>query len=352
VARIHSIATGVPAHRLDLPGVRRILLRHLERLGVRPEAYLRILERTQVAHRHTVLGEDVIERELSFNARNDLYIETSLEVGEKVARAAIEQAGLTPEDIDSIISVSCTGYMIPSIDAHLINRMKLRRTIRRTPITELGCVAGAVGLSRAWEQLQAYPDSRILLLSVELPSLTFQPRDARPAQIISSMIFADGVAGVVLSNQAARRPSPRLLASWTYTVPETIEDMGYDLDNDGLHIVLSSQVPDVIRKTLRNEIDTFLSHHGVTRTDMKWCAMHPAGPKVLTSVEQQLGFSSDDLAPSWKIMCEYGNMSSAAVLFVLGEMVENPRARPGDLGLIVAFGPGVSGELVLARWEE
>ena len=140
---------------------------------------------------------------MSLTQRNDLYIEQCLELGERVARAAIAQAGLTPADIDSIISVSCTGYMIPAIDAYLLNRMGLSPNLRRTPITELGCVAGAVGLARAWEELQVYPDSNVLLLSVELPSLTFQRNDARAAQIISSMIFTDGAAAVVLSNQGA-----------------------------------------------------------------------------------------------------------------------------------------------------
>src|SRR5262249_21930619 len=159
----------------------------------------------------------------------------------------IAEAGLTPADINSIISVSCTGYMIPALDAYLLNRMGFSPNIRRTPITELGCVAGASGLARAWEELQVYPDSNVLLLSVELPTLTFQRDDDRAAQIISSMIFTDGAAAVVLSNRA-QRPSPRLLGRRTYTMPNTIDDMGYNLDCDGLHIVLSSSVPALIQR--------------------------------------------------------------------------------------------------------
>jgi alkylresorcinol/alkylpyrone synthase len=328
-----------------------MMSRYLETDPGRRDRFLQILESSRIEVRHSVLAEGDAERPRSLKATNDLYIQTCLELGEKVARKAIERAGLVPGDIDSIISVSCTGYMIPSVDAYLINRMQLSHNVRRTPITLLGCMAGAVALSRAWEQIQAYPDSRVLVLSVELPSLTFQPHDHRPAQIISSMIFADGAAAMVVSNKGAQRPSPRILGGSMYTIPGTIEDMGYDLDDDGLHIVLSAGVPGLIRDSLGAEVEALLARHGVTRSEVKWCAMHPAGPKVLKLVEVALGLGPDELAPSWKVLREYGNMSSAAVLFVLAEMLEHPTARPGDLGLIVGFGPGLTGEIVLARWE-
>ena len=127
--------------------------------------------------------------------------------------------------------------------------------------------------------------------------------------------------------------------------------MGYNLDGDGLHIVLSSGVPALIQRTLPAQVDALLAAHGLSRSDLKWFAMHPAGPKILSLVEQELGLGPEQLAASWHVMRHYGNMSSAAVLFVLAEMLENPPAEPGDLGIIVAFGPGISGEIVLARWE-
>jgi alkylresorcinol/alkylpyrone synthase len=353
MARIVSIATANPAHVIDREQAARVLIRHAQRLRLNEERFLEILENTQIESRYAVLGADEIDAPLSLEQRNDLYIEQSIELGERVARAAIAGAGLTPPDIDSIISVSCTGYMIPALDAYLLNRMGLSPNIRRTPITELGCVAGAVGLARAWEELQVYPDSNVLLLSVELPTLTFQPNDARAAQIISSMIFTDGAAAVVLSSRPPRplRPSPRLLARRMYTMNNTLDDMGYNLDGEGLHIILSSGVPSLIQRTLPAQLDALLGPHGLTRSDLKWFAMHPAGPKVLTLLEQELGLGPEQLAASWKVLRRYGNMSSAAVLFVLAEMLENAPAQPGDPGIIVAFGPGITGEIVLARWE-
>jgi alkylresorcinol/alkylpyrone synthase len=350
MARVVSVATANPPHVLDRDQAAQVTIRHAQRLRLDESRFLDILAHTQIESRHTVLPDDRIDACLSLRERNDLYIEHTLELGERAARAAIGQAGLVPRQIDSIISVSCTGYMIPSVDAYLFNRMGFAVNIRRTPITELGCVAGAVGLARAWEESCVYPDSNILLLSVELPSLTFQPDDARAAQIISSMIFTDGAAAAVLSNRP-RRPSPRLLGRRMYTMPGTLDDMGYNLDGDGLHIILSSGVPKLIQRTLPAQVDALLAQHGLLRSDLKWFAMHPAGAKVLNLVEQEFGLNSQDLAASWKVLRRYGNMSSAAVLFVLAEMLENPPAQPGEPGIIVAFGPGISGEIVLARWE-
>jgi alkylresorcinol/alkylpyrone synthase len=350
MARIVSIATGNPAHAIDRAEATRVFLRHARRLKLHEANFLEILENTQIESRYAVLSSGEIDAPLSFKDRNDLYIEHSIELGERVARAAIAQAGLTPADISSIISVSCTGYMIPAMDAYLFNRMGLSANVRRTPITELGCVAGAVGLARAWEELRIYPDSNVLLLAVELPSLTFQPNDARAAQIISSMIFTDGAVAVLLSNRP-QRPSPRLLDRRMYTMPNTLDDMGYNLDGDGLHIILSAAVPSLIQRTLPAQVDALLAPHGLNRSDLKWFAMHPAGPKVLTLTERALGLGPEQLAASWRVLRRYGNMSSAAVLFVLADMLENPPAEPGAPGIIVAFGPGISGEIVLARWE-
>lgn len=350
MARIMSIATGNPSHLINNDQAARIMTRYTHRLGLRPEPFLRILKNTRIESRYSVLSEEQIDAPMTLKQRNDLYIQHCLELGEQVARKAIARAGLRPADIDSIISVSCTGYMIPAMDAYLLNRMGMAMNVRRTPVTELGCMAGAVALARAWEELQVYPDSNILLLSVELPSLTFQPNDARLTQILSSMLFTDGAAAVVLSGRA-NRPSPRILGRRMYTVGDTLGEMGYNLDDDGLHIVLSPAVPNLIQRTLAFQIDALLARHGLIRADLRWFAIHPAGPKVLVLIEQELEIGRENMAATWKVLRDYGNMSSAAVLFVLAEMLDHPPARPGDPGIIVAFGPGLSGEIVLARWE-
>jgi alkylresorcinol/alkylpyrone synthase len=312
--------------------------------------YLKILKNTQIENRHTVFGRGDVLNKHTLLERNDLYIRTCIELGECCVKSALADAQLNPQQIASIITVSCTGFMIPSLDAYLINRFHMSSAVRRLPITELGCAAGAMGLTRAWEQLQAYPEATVLLLSVELPSLTFQPADLRRSQVIASMIFADGAACVILARDGLR-PSPRLLAGRTFTIPGTLEEMGYQLDETGLHIILSPQVPKHIRTTLGGQIDALLHDQDVRRDQIRWCAMHAGGPKLIELAEEELQLSRVQLAASWNALRNYGNTSSASILFVLAEMMQNPPAEPGDLGLIMAFGPGISGEIILARWE-
>jgi alkylresorcinol/alkylpyrone synthase len=348
-ARVQSIAVDAPQHALSSNDAEQLLHEVATRWDVRPEALLRILRHSGIETRHTVYEKTEVIADHSLGERNRAYVATCLELGERVVRRALDCAGLTPRDVDGFISVSCTGFMLPSIDAHLINRLGMRNDIRRLPITELGCAAGAVALARAWEQLQVYPNSNVLILSIELPSLTFQTADRRLSQLVSSMIFADGAAAVVVGPGESGE-GPALLGSRTYTIPETLHEMGYDLDENGFHIVLTPAVPDLIKDTIRPEVVALVESHDVSFSDLTWCAMHPAGPKVLKLVAEALDLGANQLAPSWKILKDYGNMSSASVLFVLDEIMQTARPKTGELGTIVAFGPGVSGEIVLGRW--
>lgn len=349
-ARVESIATAVPSHTISNEMAQSMVRELASAWRLRPERLISILQNTCIESRHTVYPPDAVLAEHSLGERNRAYVHTSLELGEQVVRGALEVAGVTAEQIDAFITVSCTGFMLPSVDAYLINRLRMSPHIRRLPITELGCAAGAVGLTRAWEQLQVHPGCRVLLLSIELPSLTFQPNDRRLMQLVSSMLFSDGAAAVVVSGAKAGR-GPSLLGSLSYTIPGTLEEMGYELDEDGFHIILSAAVPELIRDTIRPQVEHLLKLHGYSLADLRWFAMHPAGPKVLQFIEQELDLKPEQLAASWAIMRRYGNMSSASVLFVLEEMMRSGSVEPGELGIIVAFGPGMSGEIVLARWE-
>jgi alkylresorcinol/alkylpyrone synthase len=349
LATIQSVATAVPPHTISRDMAESMLRDLASAWQLRPERLVSILEHTCIESRHTVYPPDAVLAAHTLGERNRDYVRTSIELGEHVVCRALETAGLAAEQIDAFITVSCTGFMLPSVDSYLFNRLGMSPHIRRLPITELGCAAGAVGLTRAWEQLQVQPDCRVLLLSIELPSLTFQPNDRRLMQLVSSMLFSDGAAAVVVSGGKAGR-GPSLLGSLSYTIPGTLGEMGYELDEDGFHIILSAAVPELIRSTIRPQVENLLDEHGLSMANLRWFAMHPAGPKVLELVEKELCLKPEQLAASWTIMRRYGNMSSASVLFVLEEMMRMNAARSGDLGIIVAFGPGMSGEIVLCRW--
>lgn len=306
----------------------------------------------QVKGRYLALPVDQYAALTTFQQRNDAWIKVSLELGEQVVRQALARTGLTPRDVDHIFFVTVTGISTPSIDTRLMNRLGMRSDMKRTPIFGLGCVAGAAGTARAADYLRAFPDQTVLMLAVELCSLTLQREDLSIPNIIASGLFGDGAACVVLQGgrRAAEVAGPRVVDTRSVLYPETERIMGWDVVDTGFKVVLSAKVPQLVRDYIRRDVEGFLAEHGLSRKDIKHWVAHTGGPKVLQSFEEALELAPGMLARSWKSLQEVGNLSSASVLFVLGEMVESGDARPGDWGVMMAMGPGFCAELVLLRW--
>jgi len=250
--------------------------------------------------------------------------------------------------VDLLITVSCTGVMIPSLDAHLANDLGFRPDLRRLPITELGCAAGASALARAADYVRAWPGATVLVVAVELPSLTFQRQDTSQANLISSILFGDGAAAVLVTGRDAH--GPRIVESESFLFPRTLGAMGFDLGSDGFHIVLSRDVPELIRAEVRGLLDRFLTRVGLRRDELSVFILHPGGRKLLAFIEEELALSPADTECSWHVLREYGNQSSASVLFVLHEWLARRTAPPGSHGLLAAFGPGFSADLLLLNW--
>jgi len=234
----------------------------------------------------------------------------------------------------------------------LVNRMSMRSDIKRTPIFGLGCVGGAAGIARAADYLRAFPSHTALLLSVELCSLTLQLKDHSIANVIASGLFADGAAAVVLRGGACADDSiaPRVVASRSVFFRDTEEMMGWRVTDHGFQIVLSAGVPDLVRRNLREGVDSFLSAHGLTRGAIHHWLAHTGGPKVLEAMEAALELPSCALARSWKSLASIGNLSSASVLYVAADFMDSGAARRGDLGVLLSLGPGFCGELILLQW--
>lgn len=289
----------------------------------------------------------------SFRQRNDAWTDAALELGERVVREALAKAELTPSDVDQLFFVTVTGIATPSIDARLMNRLGLPPDVKRSPLFGLGCVAGAAGVARAADALRAYPRGVSLLLSVELCSLTLQREDLSIPNIIASGLFGDGAACAVLvggERAAARGAGPRVVDTRSVFYPDTERIMGWDVVETGFKVVLSAKVPQLVREHIRADVDGFLAAHGLTRKDVKHWVAHTGGPKVLEAFEAALELPGDALARSWASLKEVGNLSSASVLFVLGDLLERGAAKPGDWGLMLAMGPGFCAELVLLQW--
>ncbi len=303
-----------------------------------------------VRGRHLALPVEAYAGLRSFEARNAAWTSCAVELGEQAIREAVAKAGLEPRDLGHVFFVTVTGLATPSIDARLCNRLALRSDIRRTPIFGLGCVAGAAGTARMSDWLRAFPDQHAVLLSVELCSLTLQREDLSIANIIASGLFGDGAAAVVMSGAKAGGRGPAVVATGAVLYPDTERVMGWDFVDTGFKVVLSAKVPDVVRAHVRRDVDDFLRAHGLDRSRIQHWIAHTGGPKVLEAFASALELPAGALDRSWRSLREVGNLSSASVLFVLGELLESGEAAPGDYGLLLAMGPGFCAELVLLRW--
>ena len=345
---IVATSTAVPDHVVSREQVKAHMQRVFMLDGPRLDGMMSIVDNSHVRQRFTIFPLEYTIEPRPLTQTNLEYQEHAIRLGEQVARECLERAAMRPEDIDWIITVSCTGFMIPSLEAHLIESMGFRRDVRRLPITELGCAAGAAAFARAHEFLKAGPGKNVLLIAVELPSLTFQRRSFTQANLISSILFGDGAAAAIISTQPGT--GPQILATETYLFPNSHDAMGFDLKDDGFHIILSKDVPDLIRGKIKQLVDCFLSRQKLQRSDVAAFVLHPGGRKLMDYMEEELGLCRHLTEPSWDVLNEYGNLSSASVLFVLHDWLQRKQISAGQYGLMAAFGPGFSAELLLLRW--
>lgn len=316
----------------------------------RPGLLERVHARAGVEQRYISFPIDRYAQFNSWGESNRAWLEIAGELGRKAIAAALERAGLALRDIDALFAISITGVASPSLDARLINLMGLRADIRRTPIFGLGCVGGAVGITRAADYVKAYPAQTAVLLAVELCSLTIQKDDVSPANLISTGLFSDGAAAVVLAGARRRSDGPEIVGSRSVFYPNTEDIMGWNISERGFAIVLSPQLPDLIRGRLAADLDAFLAEHELGRRDIGCWVMHPGGPKVIEAVEDALELRDGELAASWESLARFGNFSSGSVLRVLEEVMINRRPTPGTPGVIMAMGPGFCSEMILVRW--
>lgn len=348
MATITTVATAVPPNVIPQADVTAAMQRHFALEPAKLASLKVLFENAWVKRRYSAVPLEELSKPRSLTQSTQIYREHAALLGRKVASDCLEQAGIRATDVDLLITVSCTGIMIPSLDAHLINDLGFRSDVRRLPITELGCAAGACALSRASEFLRAFPRSNALVVAVELPTLTFQGHDTSTANLVSSALFGDGAAAALLTWRDA--PGPRILDTESYLFPHSLGDMGFDLEDGGLHVVLSKDVPGLIRRQVKRLIDTLCERNGLGREQLSFFVLHPGGKKILGGLEQELGLSRDATQTSWDVLRDYGNLSSATVLFVLHEWLTRRHPAAGEVGLMAAFGPGVSSEMLLLQW--
>jgi alkylresorcinol/alkylpyrone synthase len=348
--RIIGVGTALPPHYADQETLIAAFRAHWSKQHFNVERLEELHRHAQVGGRYLALPIDAYLALQGFSERNDAWIRVAREIGEQAVRAAAGRAGVAMREIDHLFLVTVTGVATPSIDAMLVNRLKLRADVKRTPIFGLGCVAGAAGLARASDYLRGFPGQTSVVLSVELCSLTLQREDLSIPNIIASGLFGDGAAAAVLSSGDRGGAGPRVVATRSVFYPDTERVMGWDVVDTGFKVVLSAKVPEVVRTHARDDVDAFLAEHGLDRSRIRHWVVHTGGPKVLRAFEEALELPPAALERSWRSLRETGNLSSASVLFVLEDFLRSGEPQPGDFGLLAAMGPGFCSELVLLQW--
>ena len=348
--QIASAASAFPKHYYS----QKFLLEQLQQYwGDRlrnPQMLARLHRNVAVEGRHLAMPYEKYYDLKTWGCANDVWIEVAQELGEQALCRALHHAGIEGGNLGALFFTSVTGISSPSIDALLVNRMALSPNIKRLPIFGLGCVAGAAGIARAADYVRAYPSQAAALVSVELCSLTIQREDLSVANLISSGLFADGSAAVIVTGDELEATGPEIVATRSVFYPDTEEMMGWKVSEKGFNILLSPEVPTLIREHLGHDVDAFLGDRGYKRSDIGSWVLHTGGPKVLEATAAALDLHNGQLDASWDCLKKVGNLSSASVLVVLEDVMRNRRPEPGTLGLLAAMGPGFCSELVLLKW--
>ncbi|MEG0851681.1 type III polyketide synthase [Flavobacterium plurextorum] len=308
----------------------------------------KIFEGAAVDKRYSIMDPESVFTATSFEDKNDIYSREVIILGEQVLQKALKKANWNPETLDYIITVSCTGIMIPSLDAYLVNKMKLRQDIVRLPVTEMGCAAGISGIIYAKNFLKANPGKRAAVIAVESPTATFQLDDFSMPNIVSAAIFGDGAACCLLSSYE-EDSGPEILDEEMYHFYDAEHMMGFKLTNNGLKMVLDIEVPETIASHFEDIIHPFLQKNNLKIENIDHMIFHPGGKKIINKVESLFSELGKNINSTKEVLKQYGNMSSATVLYVLEQIMdENPQA--GEKGLMLSFGPGFSAQRVLLQW--
>jgi len=315
---------------------------------------LRVYRAAGIETRASVVPIEQVFAPGDFETQNDRYRELASDAAIDLVARALSSAGLPADAVDFLVSVSCTGFMIPALDAVVADALRLGPRLARLPITESGCAGGVVGLARAADYLAAHPSHAAVVLAVELSSLTFQRWDRSATNVVSTAIFGDGGAAAVLVGEEhplrLKRPLVRLVDAESRFFPVTTHLMGFRLRNPGLQIVLDRSLAGFVRREVVGAVDAFLGPRGLSRDDIAHWILHPGGRRVIDAMCDSLGLEPGALEATEAVLAEHGNMSSVTVLFVLDEILRRRRARPLQRAVLGAFGPGFAAELALLEF--
>ena len=346
--KIASVATQLPPYSRateDIIPFLKIWLSGQEERFQRK--VIKLFENAGVDRRYSIMDAEEVFLKTSFEEKNDIYKRETIKLAEGALNKALSKASLVPQDIDFIITVSCTGIMIPSVDAYLINKLDMKQDIVRLPVTEMGCVAGISGMIYANNFLKANPNKRAVVIAVESPTATFQIDDYSMVNIVSAAIFGDGCACTVLTSYENEQ-GPEIIDEAMYHFYNAEHMMGFEVKNSGLKMLLDKEVPEKIASHFPNIVHPFLERNNLSIEDVDHLIFHPGGKKIVQTIEALFGSLGKNIDITKAVLKDYGNMSSATVLYVLERFMEQG-PKKGDIGLMLSFGPGFTAQRLLLK---
>lgn len=352
-ARISHVATAVPDNQYQQS---EILEQYMYRLpdSSRQRAIRKIFESTGVQTRYTVADEAFFSEPRGTYDRNNHYMETAIPLGQRTLEKLFAESDYTPQDVDTFSVVSCTGYNVPGLDLHLAKRMNMRSDLRRTCILGMGCYGAIPGIRNAYDTINTGRNQVALVLALELCSLHLQ-FDLKSESIVSAALFSDGAAAALITRHKSTllvesEPAPKLLSFKTQCDYNTLDEMSFTLTDQGFRMYLSSYVPQILASNIEAFVDDLLGECYLQRDEVSVWAIHPGSKKIVDFVQEQLRLPPESVRSSHEILENYGNMSSATVLFVLEHIQQTRQPPRGAYGVLLAFGPGLTMEGMLIQW--
>ncbi|MEW5874139.1 MAG: 3-oxoacyl-[acyl-carrier-protein] synthase III C-terminal domain-containing protein [Candidatus Zixiibacteriota bacterium] len=348
--RIAAVATALPPHRITQAEAKAFARAHFGGARRDIDRLLDAFDHTGIESRYVCMEPSWYAAPHDFGEKNKLYIDWSTRLGANVARDCLDKAGISPAEVTHIIFVSTTGLATPSIDSRLVNVLGLCPHVRRTPLWGLGCGGGAAGLSHAAMMARADAHACVLLVSVELCSLTFHHADTSKSNVIATALFADGAAGVLVTGEAIPGGGPEIAGEQATTWPGSLDVMGWNFDSVGMQVVFSRAIPAIVQEKVRDDVDRFLVSQGTTLAGVPHLIAHPGGAKVIEAYEKALALPCETMRLTREILRDFGNMSSPSVLFVLERFLAQKQAGPGERALLTALGPGFTSEKLILQF--
>lgn len=348
--RVLGLQTAVPDRCYSQDEVAGFYVNLLSEKGKRRERAIRtVLNYSGVSYRYSAVDASFYDQPKSTRERNDVYMVEAVKLGERLLRAGLERAEIAPEQVTTLIVASCTGFNVPGLDLLLAGKLGMRPDLSRTCVLGMGCYGAFPAVRRAWESVQTQPSGLALVLALELCSLHLQFDDSVETAV-STSLFADGAGMMLLGHGDSTVMGPRIIDAETYCDYQTLDHMTFTLTDEGFRMYLSSYVPDVLAANVVEFAARLLDRNGLARSDVRFWAIHPGSKKIVEYLQEQLELSDEQVRFSLETLHDYGNMSSATILFVLERMMQAGDPQPGDYGVMMAFGPGLTMESMLVQW--